>query len=95
MEPVELAAETAASLLRPLFSDRPPNDNTTLNPKGAEHVNDEEWELKDEDLPEGSALFGSKFLLEDPPEVETSCNKAKKTKQGKGSKSGSKTKYHE
>ena len=46
----------------------------------------EDWELSEGGLPEGSALSGSKALLEDYPEDEANSKKPKKTATTKGKK---------
>ena len=52
----------------------------------------EDWELSEGILPEGSALLGSKALLDEYPEDEANSKKTKKTNTGKGKKGNPKNK---
>ena len=52
----------------------------------------DEWELSEGGLPEGSALSGSKALMEEYPEDEASSKKTKKPTTGKGKRGKSKPK---
>jgi hypothetical protein len=52
----------------------------------------DEWELSEGGLPAGTTLSGSKALLEDYPEDETTSKQTKKPSTGKGKRSSSKKK---
>jgi hypothetical protein len=52
----------------------------------------DEWELSEGGLPAGTTLSGSKALLEDYPEDETTSKQTKKQTTGKGKRSSSKKK---
>jgi hypothetical protein len=71
------------------------HDHTTLNPRVTKQLDGDDWELGENDLPEGSILPGSKSLFEDPPESNTYSKKYKKPKTSKGAKCGNKRRKHE
>jgi hypothetical protein len=56
---------------------------------GPSHQDEEDWELSENGLPEGSNLLGNKAFMEDYPEDEAHSKKTKKTNTGKGNKSNS------
>ena len=57
-----------------------------------QHLNGAIWELNEEDLPAGVSLSGSKALLDDYPDDETTSKKTKKPKSGKEAKANHKSK---
>ncbi len=70
-------------------------DDTILNAEDPEQIATEYWELREEDLPEGSSFTCSKSILKDPSEGGTSSKKPKKAKTSKGDRSNNKDKQHE
>ncbi len=57
---------------------------------GTIHSGGEEWEFREEKLPEGSTLSSSKSIIEEYPEGETPFKKSKKPKTCKGAKGNNK-----
>ena len=56
------------------------------------HLDGVNWELNVEDLSAGLSLSGSKALLDEYPDDETTSKKTKKPKPGKGTKGNNKSK---
>ncbi len=56
------------------------------------HLDGEDWELNADYLPAGTSLPGSKALMDDYPDDETSYKKTKKKKTGKRAKGNNKSK---
>ena len=60
--------------------------------KDIQHLNGAGWELNEEDLPANVSLPGSKAMLDDYPDDETTSKKTKKPRPGKGTKGNRKSK---
>ena len=69
------------------------NDTTKQRAQDGDLPQDlDDWELSKGGLPAGSALSGSKALLDEYPDDEANSKKTQKTNTGKGKKGNPKTK---